>query len=343
MAFTAEHYFFIALLIAGVCGLSWAFSRRKKPCSFLVVFFLFISFLGVMGPNWLFNLPPTPYAIAYSLNFADADDSAESDIAADSAAADSAVSDTEPSVISSATPISDVAGSVSITETSDKTSTDVSSDYQVVFTPGKSGAFQWDDLKLTQSSQDVAVVSMPLEPPASGKKSTVVVEGTQEAQADVARIAYSYDLYGVVEITLKNGEKGYAAILFLKAENTGSKPTGAIAVQQELPAELAQSVDDVLGCSVECTVTKGSVLVTLFFDGIQPGEEKTASVTVKVDSPLLNKGDVLGRFKQPVAVSSNQGVQLVESKGPNTTLAILGLVAVLAIAALVTRFFMGRQ
>src|SRR3989344_769992 len=329
MAFTAEHYFFIALLIAGVCGLSWAFSRRKKPGSFLVVFFLLISVLGVMGPNWLFNLPPTPYAIAYSLNFADA--------------ADSAVSDTEPSVISSATPISDVAGSVSITETSDKTSTDVSSDYQVVFTPGKSGAFQWDDLKLTQSSQDVAVVSMPLEPPASGKKSTVVVEGTQEAQADVARIAYSYDLYGVVEITLKNGEKGYAAILFLKAENTGSKPTGAIAVQQELPAELAQSVDDVLGCSVECTVTKGSVLVTLFFDGIQPGEEKTASVTVKVDSPLLNKGDVLGRFKQPVAVSSNQGVQLVESKGSNTTLAILGLVAVLAIAALVTRFFMGRQ
>src|SRR3989344_5422829 len=198
MAFTAEHYFFIALLIAGVCGLSWAFSRRKKPGSFLVVFFLLISVLGVMGPNWLFNLPPTPY------------------------------------------PISDVAGSVSITETSDKTSTDVSSDYQVVFTPGKSGAFQWDDLKLTQSSQDVAVVSMPLEPPASGKKSTVVVEGTQEAQADVARIAYSYDLYGVVEITLKNGEKGYAAILFLKAENTGSKPTGAIAVQQELPAELAQ-------------------------------------------------------------------------------------------------------
>ena len=103
--------------------------------------------------------------------------------------------------------------------------------------------------------------------------------------------------------------------------------------------ELAQSVDDVLGCSVECTVTKGSVLVTLFFDGIQPGEQKTASVTVKMDSPVLNKGQVLGQFKQPVAVASNQEVQLVESKQPNAAIAIFGLIAVLAIAALVARFF----
>ncbi len=339
MAFAAEHYIFLALLIAGICGLSWAFSSRKKPNAFLAAVFLLIAVLGVMGPNWIFNLPPTPYAIAYSLNFADAEDSAESAITAESPQGVSPVSTVNPSV----TAQSDAAGSVSITETSDKTSTSVSSDYQVVFTPGKNGAFQWSDLRLTQSAQDVAAVSMPLEPPASGKKSTVVVEGVQDAQADVVRISYSYDLYGVVEITLKNGEKGYAAILFLKAANTGSKPTGAIVLQQELPAELAQSVDDVLGCSVECTVTKGSVLVTLFFDGIQPGEEKAASVTIKVDSPLLNKGDVLGKFKQPVAVSSNQGVQLVESKGSNTTLAILGLIAVLAIAALVTRFFVRQE
>src|SRR3989344_783574 len=345
MVFSPQHYFFLALSIAGVLGLAFALKSRKKAGLPVVALFALVFVLGVMGPNWLFNLTPTPYAIASALLSFDAD-SDSADAASDSAVpADIAVA--VPAAPSAVNAVSDsappsaaggaVGSSVSIAEIAAKPAAGISNDYYAIITPGKTGDFQLDNLKLTQSSQDIATVAFTLEPPASSRKSVVVVENVQST--DVVRIAYSYDLYGVVEISLKNGEKGYASVLFVKAENAGDRPTGAIAIQQELPSELAQSVDDVLGCSVECTVTKGSVLVTLFFDGIQPGEQKTASVTVKMDSPVLNKGQVLGQFKQPVAVASNQEVQLVESKQPNAAIAIFGLIAVLAIAALVARFF----
>jgi len=177
-------------------------------------------------------------------------------------------------------------------------------------------------------------------PASSGGKDVLIPGGDS-----VVRLSYHYELYGPVRISLESGEYVYAATLQLKVKNEGTRRAENIAWQQDI-TPLAGEVENVLGCE-DCVISKGSVLATLFFDNVGAGEEKNSSVSVKINSPVINKQDVLNRLKQPTVIVGNNTVSIAKTPGQaeaerNTTV-ILGLIAGLAILTVGVNYFFQRR
>ncbi|MEM4255608.1 MAG: hypothetical protein QXR53_04775 [Candidatus Norongarragalinales archaeon] len=140
------------------------------------------------------------------------------------------------------------------------------------------------------------------------------------------------------------GEEVFVSTVTIFAKNVGDASIDSLYLRDEIPFG---RLSDVLGVSNNVfNVEAGSVIVTMFFDSIEPSETENGQVSLKVESPV-NEKDVLTKFKSPVAVAK-QGVDVVQvspSQSPASgfDLKILGLIIVLVIAAAVSIFFFKRK